>query len=410
MKLGKTLALALVVPATARFIVGCADDAFLGSVGDVRDGEQPDAFAGTDAATDDIADANDEEPDAQVDGGIPCSPDGFCHTRLPSRATFDAGDLAPDLPVSFDLVDVSVVPGGSAWAVSAGGHVLEWRDEAWSVVYVASVQLRKVWAATADDVWIAGNNGLAMHGTRAAGASMTFVDASLGGFAPILGLAGFEDEVWAYANNVLYQRVIAEDGGGTWAATPYPFSVPGTSPAAQLTGIWRGTSGQLWLGGRVYNSCFSGCEYVSRPAVWRRTEVDSVVSFEEVPFTTEGISYVGVLTGTERGGQPLVCTGQPCSSVLHVAGDGSTTTEKTGLTEGSIEAAWASGPDDAWLVGSPGVVRRWNGSEWTYARVTVTSAPVVKPLHAVKGVVSESGVIDMWIVGKDTALRRTVKP
>jgi len=408
MKLGKTLALALVVPAAARVIIGCADD-FSASLENVPDGGQPDAFVAADASTEDVADAS-ELPDGAADGGIPCSPDGFCHTRLPARETFDAGDLAPDLPVSFDLVDVSVLPGGSAWAVSAGGHVLEWRGEAWSVVHVVSTQLKKVWAATADDVWIAGNSGFVMHGTRTPGAPMTFEDASIGGFGAILGLAGVDDEVWAYANNILYRRVTTEDGGGAWAVTAYPFSVPGTSPAAQLTGMWRGPTGQLWLTGRVYNSCFSGCQYVSRGALWRRTVVDSVVGFEEVPFTTEGISYTGVIAGADRGGHPVVCIGQPCASVLHVADDGTTTTEKTGLSEGSIEAAWASGPDDAWLVGSPGVVRRWNGAEWTYARVTVTSAPVVKPLHAVNGAVSESGVIDMWIVGKDTALHRTVKP
>ena len=407
MRPARTLVFAVLVVGAARAAVGCAEDGFT-SLDQADAAPEPDSSVVASPPVVEDGGDDDVPEDGSADAGVPCSRDGFCHTRLPGRDTFDAGDLAPDLDVSFDLVDVSVAPGGAAWAVTTGGHLLEWRDEAWSVAYVAGTALRKVWAASADDVWFAGNSGFVMHGTRAAGAQMVFEDAKLTATLPVLGLVGFEDEIWAYANNVLYRHASPADGGAAWIATPVPVSVQGTSPAAQLTGLWRGPTGQVWLAGRVYNSCFSGCVYVSRPAIWKRATVDSVVSFEEIPFTYDAVSYTGVIASAERADRPFACIGQPCSSVLQPAEDGSTSAELTGLSEGQIEAAWASGPDEAWLVGSPGVVRRWNGTEWTYARVTVTNAPIVKPLHAVSGYVDASGAIDMWIVGKDTALHRKV--
>lgn len=407
------MAAALLVPAAARLMFACAEDSMALSGEDGGVTNAPDAFVATDSASTDDA-SNDANVDAPGDAeaGSTCSPDGFCHTTMPSRDTFDAGDLAPDLTVSFDLVDVSVVPGGTAFAISSAGHLLEWRVGAWSVAYTAGATLSRVLAVTADDVWIAGYNGLVRHGTRSAGAPFTFVDASLGGFWPILGMqAASADEIWIYAGNVLYRRIPAEDGGGTWNATTLAMTVTGTNPYMSLTKMWRGSSGELWLGGLEYNSCWGTvCPYVSRPVLWKRTIGEGGPVFESVPFAFDTVSYSGVVAGAERGGRPLLCIGQPCSSLMVVADDGTTSNETTGLTEGSVESAWASGPADAWLVGTPGVVRHWNGSEWTFARVTITSAPVVKPLHAVHGVVDTSGAIDMWIVGKDTALHRTVKP
>lgn len=408
------MAVALLVPAAARLMFACAEDsmAVTGEDGGVT--TAPDAFVPADSSVAPGDASEDASVDAaeEADAGSTCSADGFCHTTMPSRDTFDAGDLAPDLTVSFDLVDVSVVPGGTAFAISSAGHLLEWRVGAWSVAYTAGATLSRVLAVTADDVWIAGYNGLVRHGTRSAGASFTFVDASLGGSWPILGMqAASPEEIWIYAGNVVYRRVPAEDGGGTWTASTLAMTVTGTNPTKTLSKMWRGPTGELWLGGLEYNSCFGTvCPYVSRPVLWKRTTGDAGPAFETVPFAFGTISYSGVIAGAERAGRPLLCIGQPCSSLMLVGDDGTTATEATGLTEGSIENAWASGPSDAWLVGTPGVVRHWNGSQWTVARVSITSAPVVKPLHAVHGVVDTSGAIDMWIVGKDTALHRTVKP
>ncbi len=102
---------------------------------------------------------------------------------------------------------------------------------------------------------------------------------------------------------------------------------------------------------------------------------------------------------------------EPARGTIHVDGAHAWSSE---IAEqlGWPEALWGHDKNDLWLVGQSGVVRNFDGKTWKISRVARTSlSPLVNDLRAIDAVVDPAtGARDMWIVGDDVALHRTVKP
>jgi hypothetical protein len=74
------------------------------------------------------------------------------------------------------------------------------------------------------------------------------------------------------------------------------------------------------------------------------------------------------------------------------------------------QAIWATDSKNAWLAG-PGGVRHYDGTTWQIGRVSITpGTPLLKDLHSIQGAVVPPSGPDMWAVGDDVALHRTVTP
>lgn len=141
-------------------------------------------------------------------------------------------------PTERDLLAVHGVPGGSVWAVGAGGVVLRHDGTAWAAIPSGpdggvSADLRGVWGSAEDDVWAVGTGGTALHWdgrvwTRASEEASYSLNA-------VWGRA--KDDVWAAGSG----GTLLHYDGSAWHAE---FS--GTSQA--LNALW-GSSTRLWAVG-----------------------------------------------------------------------------------------------------------------------------------------------------------------
>jgi hypothetical protein len=141
-------------------------------------------------------------------------------------------------PTTRDLLAVYGVPGGSVWAVGAGGVVLRHDGTLWAAIPSGpdggvSADLRAVWGSADHDVWAAGTGGTLLHWdgrvwTRASEEAAFSLNAVWGRAA---------DDVWAAGTG----GTLLHYDGSAWRAE---FS--GTSQA--LNALW-GSSRQLWAVG-----------------------------------------------------------------------------------------------------------------------------------------------------------------
>jgi hypothetical protein len=112
--------------------VGCATT---GS-GDGQDVLRPEEEGGIDAGSQDAT-----TDDAPVDdAGDPCSPDGFCRTRIPGQP----------LPILTGVFSASPT---RAVAISADGRVFLWNGTDWKSLAIGYGLLAAVWANDADHFW-----------------------------------------------------------------------------------------------------------------------------------------------------------------------------------------------------------------------------------------------------------------
>src|SRR5438309_2018484 len=85
-----------------------------------------------------------------------------------ARSMVEAGGGRGALPPTVGSPqDISVAPSGDVWVVDSGdydvrdgtgnGRLLHYFAQRWSVVATLHAALRSVWAAGADDVWVAGD-------------------------------------------------------------------------------------------------------------------------------------------------------------------------------------------------------------------------------------------------------------
>ncbi len=94
--------------------------------------------------------------------------------------------------------------------------------------------------------------------------------------------------------------------------------------------------------------------------------------------------------------------------ILHHDGAYSWTAEATPNFTGP-QGIWATDSKNVWLAGPAGV-RHYDGTVWQIGRLSIVpGSPLLKDLHSIQGAAPPS-TADMWTVGDDVALHRTVSP
>jgi hypothetical protein len=343
-----------------------------------------------------------------------CSADGWCYTKLPSD------DALPDPNgVKLALTGVWVGADHVAWAVSAAGHVLRWNGTEWRKEHTAGAGLRSVWGS-GSDVWVAGDGGSLVHGTTSTTGTTTFVPVTLPTTQRITRVWGTSpSDVW-----VLADRPYHLTADSVQTATPFvPVDVPSSFGSAvafvRITAVW-GSATDTWFAGTEVSYCAPpSCTNTTQPfaARLRGTTWDTVpMPITDATTVVAGASLAnGVQVFTTK--TKLFDTAKaawiaddaakldPSRGAITVAGTHAWNAE-IAESYGQPEALWGNAPNDVWLVGEYGVVRRFDGQKWQVSRVARTPiSPLVNHLHAIDASASE-----MWIVGDDVALVRAVKP
>ncbi|MDF2693597.1 MAG: hypothetical protein K0S65_1980 [Labilithrix sp.] len=383
----------------------------------------------SDGTTDpDGANPNDADADAK---GPPCSADGWCRTALPTGPLIEAGVLDPDMP-SLDLRDVWVAPDRTAWAVTITGHVLRWDGVAWQIAFDAGGPLHSVWGSGTTDLWMGGENGLVVHGANK-GSGMTFERVAFAPSAVVVRVWGTSpSDVWAMTPDSVYRYTGGTvDGGPDFSEVVLPDPILGRLRI--LTDVW-GERGELWLGGMENFDCLPGqCGNFRSTIVlfrWRGDGTGGGADWDRVevehPKLDPMVNSVLLAGGATRDGTQLAHVMQrkflglvrvapgdagllDASAAVDAGGDYLRTMEQA-ISYGRPEGVWATTSNDVWMVGSPGLVRHWDGATWAIVRVAIDEKLLTKELHAISGTTTSSGARDMWIVGRDIAMRRSEAP
>lgn len=426
----------------SRAVVGCAtNDDSNEVVEPPANGD--DAALGEDApSTPDAAVPLDAHAEADAPAST-CTAEGWCYTSLPEEGSFDASALIPSLPgVKFELRSVWVDPDRRPWAVSSAGHVLRWDGATWRVEAIVSGSPRVIWGWGTTDLWIGGERGLILHGTIAGG-KVTFEKVTIGTTQTILRIAGTSaTDVWAIPDGLnssggTLNRVFRLSAAGN---TMVPTTVPGTFIESvaklRLSSLWTSGS-EVWVAG--YESVCAGpspCKFQDGLVAIKwvggaDAGTDSgAPSWEHVRLRRSYTNPIAAGAGTNDGVQLAVIRGDGDNGhVVRIADDEAklegapgadagitdagaySWTSEHAVTHGSPAGLWATDRNNVWLVGKSGVIRHFDGKEWQLVRLALTQVtPLLNDLHAIDAVVSPSGEQDIWVVGNDVALHRTVKP
>lgn len=377
----------------------------------------------------DTSPANDAGADTNVsDGAEPCSPDNWCYTRMPTDDIADAAAVDPNF-VPVELEDVWPMPDHGAWAVSNEGYVLHFTQGAWKFITTTNSPLSSVWAASNDDVWIAGAGAYVAHGTTQGGV-MTFAKVDLADSTDdVLRVRGkATGDVLAITQNDIFHSTNATF---TRVAFPNGIARDGTQ---EIKDMW-GSGDSLWIGAHEFSTCGQfddGCNYADRTVLLHYV---TTTSFDRIPLdlvcgkTLCKLSYGatsptgthflhvaqnGFVGGGGNLGPRVAHVTARDAGILDAAaaqGDGGYIWELDDPACNTPTGIWAAADDNAWSIGDSPAVRHWDGHQlpWTLSRIAVT-APVTNVLHATSGVLCTDNTREVWIVGQNIAMHRTEKP
>lgn len=386
---------ALLASATAAtLVVACAADAPADADPPASPDGERDAAAPADDATAPDAAPTDSGVDAGPDPASPdagdagaemrCSPENWCHTKLPK----------PRL-----LTGVWGDGEGVVWAVAQEGDVLRWDGSAWSIARAGATPLHAVWGSGPTDVWVASDTGL-LHGSGPSSSALTWTEIALD--TPIQTIWGTsKDDIWAGGfvrinYNTADGRLYRYSGGDADAAESWVVD-PAAPTNVAYAKVWGTSPDDVWMGGPLG----SGSAAFRRVAdgdggfAWRTEHTSTSSQFNSAGSITPTSVY-------------LLGMGPPETYVTGASSDGGETFAwtvhdgfKTGL---ALRAVWSSSPNDIYLAGIRGRLRRFDGTSWSIVRIATDDvAPVIADLHAMWG----SGPEDIWVVGHDIALHKS---
>lgn len=329
------------------------------------------------------------------------------------------------------------------WAVGEHGRVMHWNGHSWEQVPSGTQRsLRAVWAGGPSDVWVAGEAG---EVRRFDGTAWTALPKPDPGRAVVALWGSGSGDVWASTENGMYRW-----NGSGWTRTVFPgtaWTLWGTAPddlwaageydvsdgnlhedgfiarwngstwsiqrdpVSPVLGMWGTAAGPWFVGrqGSVLQRWDGTWKLLSTPPfrvdgafvaspsdIWfvaSRSQPDSAFThwdgstFTTVtnPFGPGGFQALGGSSGTD------VWAVGDADFAGHFDGKGWTRVE-TGLKNIVLTGVWASGPNDAWAVGSyhdtnAGLTLHWNGKAW--------GRSIAASFSAVWG----SAANDVWAVG-----------
>jgi hypothetical protein len=258
------------------------------------------------------------------------------------------------------------------------------------------------------------------HASGGSGA-LTFKPVTAGTSRSILQVWGTApDDLWIVSEDFVGHATAETIGSAQpFAPVAVPSSYTDSVVFVKPTAVW-GTANETWFAGTESSFCAPpDCVNETRTFVARRSVAnDGAVSWSPLALPAYPGS-LGIVAGVTvaDGSQYVAINSDEVwteSWVAHVATDASLLDPDGGPIVPRFSrptALWGTSSDDLWLLGASGVVRHFDGKEWQLVRVARTNlSPVAEDLRGIAATTDESGEREMWIVGDDIAMHRTVKP
>ena len=242
-----------------------------------------------------------------------------------------------DHSAGFELRELEVISTGEAWAVGKDGRVLEYNGTGWNELNPtpAGEDLRGVWAASANEVWVVGKGEVHRWG----GAAWTDM-------APVPGLAG-KGELRSAWGDTNYFYAAEKDGdlyrynrpGGPWED---PRITACNIGDFEIERIWGNGVGDVYLAGK--NKLGKGKDEAT---LYRYNEVDQMCHPEYSTTTADKFNGIAGNGGT------VYAVGKNGLVVENTSGGSwSETTEGTD----EFKDVWVSNTNTAYYAGKNGVI------------------------------------------------------
>lgn len=371
-----------------------------------------------DAAVVEPEDADIDAADV-VEAGRACSYDDWCPTALPKSVA---------TPKKYDLRAVWVAPNHEAFAASYGGDVLAWDGVAWKEIYVDGPRFLRMWGSSASELWLIAETQGLYRGTKSASNAWSFTEvATPGTVAAVWGTSA--TDVWISTGKELH-RWNGDGAAEPWTRVAMPTSLSDVIVGGLVSSLWGTGPNDFWGSGAQWAAPCDGCDFVqtalfihwdpnapavplddggtdTRPGAWKTVELDP----------RGGRDFYDTKPATSAGAQgQVICCDRFCKQTLHgVPADGSTDQLSYSVfpvvmvADQGVNGMWGRAADDVWIVGKLGSVSHFDGKGWSISRITNTDTPIARSLNAVHGVF-DGTQNDVWVVGNNVTLHRTVTP
>lgn len=352
-----------------------------------------------------------------------------------------AGAGSTPLPQGFDLNAVWGTTESDLWLVGYGGTILHWQDGAITQVKSSTTaNLHSIWGSGPRDIWIVGDKGTLLHSD---GGCFSPVASGTGVLLrSVFGVA--PDDIWAVGDRGTMLHYDGKSwlpidslGSGTlvsvWGSSARDFWFVDQNPSSVLRfdgqrltrtpvpkylyAVSGSGPNDVWFVGKGLPSTalawrFDGSSYqeIKFPAseaskglaavsvrgasdVLAAGDNGALLKYDGATWTPVpgsksevGAHYNGLWRGSGTSARLVGVSG----FIGRVDGSGLTKVSQD-LTGGStLQAIWASGPNDLWAVGRNGVILRWDGRS-----VVRHHSGVTDDLRAVWGSTPD----DVWAVG-----------
>ncbi len=363
-------------------------------------------------------DADSEAPEV-VEAGRACSYDNWCPTPLPKSVAS---------PKKYDLRAVWVAPNHEAFAASYAGDVLAWDGVAWKEIYADGPRFLRLWGASASDLWLVTEDQRLFRGKKNASNVWSFAEVPTPeAVQTVWGVS--TSDVWASGNRGLF-RWNGEAAAEPWTRVTPPTTLSDVVVGGAIYSLWGTGPNDFWGSGAQWSAPCDGCDG-PQTALFMRWDPNAPAgglddggsnaqlgAWKAVALDPRGnIDFYDAKPSASAGGQAQVlCRNRYCTETLHgMPADGSpdelsfSVFPVVMVADSSVKAIWGSRANDVWLVGRLGSVSHFDGTRWSISRITNTDTPIARPMYSVHGV-SDGTQSDVWVVGNNITLHRTVTP
>lgn len=355
--------------------------------------------------------ASDAADDADGDARAPnvadaCSAAGWCAT-----------DLDPDVTVD----DLWPLEGSAVAVASRGGRssVLRYAGSSWTVIHQVPFLLVSIWAS-ANDVWVSGQEGNVKHGHRGAdGWTWTDHPLAVPGVVSTVWGTGAHD-VYALADGRVWRLPLGPDGappaGSGWLVD-YG-SASGPDPDVTLVSLTGRTHDDLWVTGSRGSFPLCGLVLHKTGGAWVSV-VDGTPTLPATPFeppTCETSDAVVLMSAFGKGtaiaeGELVALTEAGFTEAASFARvrhrqDGGAELALAPRTA-DVKSLWGVSADDLYAA-SFSVVERgqdiWtDAGAWQISTVAFEGIAIAKPFYVVRGTRSDN----LWLAGESHAFHKS---
>lgn len=299
------------------------------------------------------------------------------------------------------------------WAVGEGGTTLRLAPGRSTAVTGAldTESVRDVWAASATDVWVVGDAGVARHDGVSLRREQDPAFEGTSGFASVWGSA--PDDVWLVGKRG--ERVHWD--GKTYSRAGSAATRPNAISGSARDNVWV-------VGGGGYCERWDGAVWTPRAtgttedlhAVWSRSPTEVIVGGQRGTLMRwDGTRFApAMLAPGDLGPGDRIedIWGGPAAGDLiwavtdtgkHISYEGGSWQVRVELGGIPLYGIWGSARDDVWVVGARGVLGRYDGTRWNTLEYDQAGG-----LGASFSKVVGAGA-DLWVVGPNGTIARRAR-